>query len=148
MNPLRRTIWLLAGLLSLALGIVGIALPVLPTTPFVLLATFCFARSSKKLHNWLVTHPRFGSAISNWQAYGAISRTARTGAVLTMAGVLILGMILGLNPVLLIIQMLVMGGAATFILTRPYPPGRKSPDPLPEPVISVGKSQKPVRNTK
>ena len=122
MKSFKRVLWLSAGLICVALGIVGAVLPILPTTPFMLLATFCFAKSSKRLHNWLVNHRQFGPAIKNWQEHGAISKTAKIGAFLTMAVVLILGFLLGLKPVLLIIQATVMLGAATFILTRHSPP--------------------------
>ncbi len=117
--------WLIAGLLALGLGIIGVVLPILPTTPFMLLATFCFAKSSKRLHDWLVNHRTFGPTVRDWHAHGAISKTAKISAVLTMAGVLALGFFLGLKTNLLIIQAVVMLGAATFILTRPFPPSDK-----------------------
>ena len=122
MEKLKKIFWLVLGIIFLGLGIVGVVLPILPTTPFMLLATFCFAKSSKRLHSWLVNHRTFGPAIQNWHKHGAISKTAKTGAILTMAGVLILGFLLGLKSSLLIIQAVVMVGAATFILTRPNPP--------------------------
>lgn len=148
MARFKRIVWLVAGLVSLVLGIIGIVLPILPTTPFILLATFCFARSSARLHDWLINHPRFGPPIANWQKYGAISRTARIGAVLTMAGVLILGVILGLKPMLLVIQAAVMLGAATFILTRPFPPENTSESARGKTGGKVVKAARPVRSLK
>ena len=58
----QRVLWSLAGTLALATGIVGIFLPLLPTTPFVLLAAFCFSRGSARLEAWLLAHPRWGPA--------------------------------------------------------------------------------------
>lgn len=72
-----RFFFALLGLLSLALGIVGIFLPVLPTTPFVLLSAFLFAKSSPRLHFWLVNHPRFGHLIKNWEERRAIPKYAK-----------------------------------------------------------------------
>ena len=142
MNRMKQVLWLIAGGLSLILGIIGIVLPILPTTPFMLLATFCFARSSRRLHSWLINHPRFGPTIQNWHQYGAISKGARIGAVLTMIGVLLLSVILSFKLVIIIVQASVMLGAATFILTRPFPPAstnskgaRKGPHNGPHPDI-------------
>ena len=59
-----RVIWLIAGSISLGLGLLGVFLPLLPTVPFVLLAAFCFARSSERLHDWMLEHPKFGPAIA------------------------------------------------------------------------------------
>ncbi|GAB3593944.1 Inner membrane protein YbaN [Corynebacterium faecale] len=71
------------GLISLALGAVGIFLPILPTTPFMLLAAFCFARSSNRLHRYLVNHPVFGEYISNYYNHAMTPRhKARTLATL------------------------------------------------------------------
>ena len=122
MIGLKKTLWLVAGLLCLALGLIGVVLPILPTTPFMLLAAFFFAKSSRRLHNWLVTHPQFGPSIRNWHQHGAISKRAKIAAILTMIVVLLLGLYFGLKPIVLIIQAVVMAGSATFILTRPLPP--------------------------
>ena len=83
-----RPLWLLLGITSLALGIVGVVLPLLPTTPFVLLSAYCFARSSPRLHDWLIGHRIFGPLIHNWERHKAISPRAKVMAVLSMAGVL------------------------------------------------------------
>lgn len=63
-----RTIYTLVGLIALALGIVGIFLPLLPTTPFILLAAFCFMRGSPTMHAWLINHRIFGPYINDFQA--------------------------------------------------------------------------------
>lgn len=61
-----RYVLLAIGWLSVALGVIGIFLPVLPTTPFLLLAAACFARSSPRFYQWLVQHPRLGPWICNY----------------------------------------------------------------------------------
>ncbi len=60
-------LWVGLGSLSLALGVIGIFLPLLPTTPFLLVAAFCYARGSPRLHAWLLNHPRFGRPIRDWE---------------------------------------------------------------------------------
>ncbi len=117
-----RLTWLVVGLVALALGAIGIALPLLPTTPFILLAAFCFARSSNRLHEWLVTHDVFGPLIENWRRYGAISRRAKIISVVSMAAVLAISLALAVPTVVIVVQLVVLGAAALFILTRPLPP--------------------------
>ncbi len=60
------------GLTSLVLGIIGIFMPVLPTTPFLLLASFLFLRGNKKLYNWLMEHPKLGPYITNFMVHKSI----------------------------------------------------------------------------
>ena len=81
---LRWAWWLLAWA-SLALGIVGIVVPGLPTEPIVLLSAYAAARGSKRLHAWLLAHRRFGPMIRDWQARGAVSRRAKWLATAMMA---------------------------------------------------------------
>lgn len=69
------------GIVSLGLGIVGIALPVLPTTPFLLLASFLFYKSSKKLHDWLLGNKLFGQYISSYKKHRAIKRKAKIASI-------------------------------------------------------------------
>ena len=75
-----RLVYLILGLVFLVIGIVGVVTPLLPTTPFLLLAAFFFARSSEKIHNWIMTHPRLGPPILDWQTRGVIRRRAKVMA--------------------------------------------------------------------
>ncbi len=63
MTLLKRRLYLFAGFLSVTVGVLGIILHILDTTPFMLLGAFCFARSSPKWHRWLLEHPLFGGYI-------------------------------------------------------------------------------------
>lgn len=76
-NRLVRGLFFLLGLLFVGLGVIGIVLPGLPTTPFMLLATGCFAKSSAKFHHWLITHKTFGKFIVDWQERRVIPKRAK-----------------------------------------------------------------------
>ena len=67
-----RILFLFIGILSLVLGVIGIFLPVLPTTPFLLLSATLFLRSSQKLYDWLLSHPYLGEYIRNFKEHTAI----------------------------------------------------------------------------
>jgi uncharacterized membrane protein YbaN (DUF454 family) len=79
-----RWAWWLLAYIALALGVVGIAVPGLPTVPFVLLSAFAAARGSERLHARLLADPRFGPMIRDWQSQGAVSRRAKWMATVTM----------------------------------------------------------------
>lgn len=117
-----RNAWRALGLVSLALGIIGIFLPLLPTTPLLILAAFAFERSSERLHNWLMTHPRFGPPIETWRRYGAISTRAKILAMTMIIAVFTISLILGVKAWVLIVQAIVLTATSVFILTRPAPP--------------------------
>lgn len=119
---LLRRLWLTAGLTATGLGLAGIVLPLVPTTPFLLLAAFAFARSSPRLHDWLLAHPRLGPPINDWRTHRAISRRARFWAVMAMAAAPGLSIAIGLPGWLVVLQTVVMAMVATFILTRPARP--------------------------
>ncbi|GGE55433.1 YbaN family protein [Actibacterium pelagium] len=114
-----QIVWLLLGLLCVGLGLIGIALPLIPTAPFLLLAAFFFARSSENLHNWLITHPTFGPMILDWQERGAIRPSAKRAATLSVAVAFLLSLLLGVPTKILIVQALALIGVLIFIWTRP-----------------------------
>ena len=117
-----RLTWLVVGLVALALGAIGIALPLLPTTPFILLAAFAFAQSSEKLHQWLLDHNVFGPLIDNWQQHGAISRRTKVVSVVSMAALPLISAAMKAPAVVIVVQAVVLGAVAAFVLTRPLPP--------------------------
>lgn len=119
-----------AGLGFVALGVVGIFLPVLPTTPFLLLAAACFARSSEPLHRWLLGRPRLGPLIRDWETHGVIPRAAKLRATLLIAATV--GLTLAFAPAPPWAKAAVVAtvlGAQAFIWTRP--------DAAPEPDLPL-----------
>ena len=117
-----RLLFLLLGWLFVGLGIAGAFLPILPTTPFLLLAVACFARSSPKLEAWLIEHPRLGPPLKNWRREGAISRRAKVAAVTLMATSYAVFWF-GTSPPFwrAMIVAAVMIVPAIFVVTRPEP---------------------------
>lgn len=88
-----KPFYFIAGVLSVLLGVAGIALPLLPTVPFLILAAWCFARSSPALERRLLASPRFGPAIHSWRARGAISRRGKRAALFAFAVSILLSLI-------------------------------------------------------
>lgn len=84
-SRLMRGFFLVLGLVALLLGVLGIFLPVLPTTPFILLAAACFARGSTRLHDWLLAHRVTGSIIREWQEHRSMPPGIKPWAFLLMA---------------------------------------------------------------
>lgn len=82
----RTVRWLLwaAGSLALGLGLLGVVLPGLPTTPFVLLAAACYAKASPRLHAWLLNHRLLGPMLRDWEQHRSLTRRTKTVAVVSM----------------------------------------------------------------
>ena len=80
----KRIFYLLLGWFSLITGIIGIFLPLLPTTPLVLLAAWCFSKSSERFHTWLLNHKFFGPIVNDWQSNDGIPRKSRNRAIIFM----------------------------------------------------------------
>ena len=113
---------LLIGFTSLGLGLLGILLPLLPTTPFVLLAAFAFADSSEKMHQWLLDHNVFGPLIDDWRRYGSIRRSAKIATVISMLAILAISWWFDVPAWLIGVQALCLSGSLAFVLSRPLPP--------------------------
>ena len=114
-----RFVWAGLGIVCVGLGLIGVVLPILPTVPFMLLAAFFFARSSERLHNWLVTHPTFGPPIVDWQTSGAIRPRVKRIATVSIAVVYAISLLLGLKLWLLLLQAAILSAVLIFIWTRP-----------------------------
>lgn len=84
----NRWLFLTAGILLVGLAAVGVVLPLLPTTPLLLLAAWCFARSSDKCHRWLMEHRLFGPVIKNWHENKCMPKKAKAIAI---ASILVFG---------------------------------------------------------
>ena len=113
-----RIVWLIFGFTSLGLGGLGVVLPLLPATPFIILAAFFFAKSSPALHDRLLQSRTVGKAIRDWRDKRAISRKGKIAALVAMGLTLVLSLALGTDLRIVAIQALALCGAATFILTR------------------------------
>ncbi len=117
-----RLLTICFGWISLIFGIVGIFLPLLPTTPFVLLSAYCFSRSSPQLHHWLLNQPRLGPMIQNWEQNGSISQNAKiTATVLIIVLFAISFLWLHISFFIKGILLCTGTGVLTFIWTRPSP---------------------------
>jgi uncharacterized protein len=114
---MTRHLYLGAGLLCVALGLIGAALPIMPTVPFLLLAAFCFARSNPAWEARLLNHPSYGAPLRDWRARKAISRKAKISALVAMSvGAGVTWFTLGMPWVLVSLAILTISG--TWIWTR------------------------------
>lgn len=116
---MRRRLWYVLGLLALGLGIVGIALPIMPTVPFLLLAAAAFARSSPRLEQRILNHPTYGPPVRAWRDHGAIGRLAKIWATLAMACGVGFSLILGMPMWVVAAQAAICTAIATYVVTRP-----------------------------
>lgn len=112
---MAKPLYFLAGLLSMGLGIIGVVLPLLPTTPFVILAAFCFSRSSKRFHQKLLNNRLFGPMITQWEAHGVIPIKAKCFASTMMLVMVSYPLIFRPMPVWAVI-----GVIATVIIALSY----------------------------
>lgn len=116
----KKTLFFILGWISISLGVLGVFLPILPTTPFAILAAYLFSKSSEKYHQWLLNQKIFGPMIKQWEEHGVISLRAKILATVMMT--LLFGYTLIFVPVNIIIKCIVTAiGLAVmwFIWSRP-----------------------------
>ncbi len=119
-GPARLAL-LALGWLFVGLGVIGAFLPVMPTTPFMLVALWCFAKSSKRFHAWLFNHPLFGPPLQQWENHGVIPLYAKAIAIGSM--VVSLVYVIGFTDTAwryIAMMAASCSAGALFILTRPH----------------------------
>lgn len=121
MSPLRRRLWMALGYAAVGLGIAGTVLPLLPTTPFLLLAAGAFAKGSPALRDRLYDDPRFGPLLRDWHAEGAIPRRAKIAALTGLTASWILLYATMDRPFVVTVAGVSMALVALYIVTRPSP---------------------------
>jgi len=99
----------------------GVFLPLLPTTPFLLVAAWAAAKSSPRLHRWLYSHPRFGPVLCAWRDEGAVPTRAKLLATITMLVSWIILWLLGSPVRVLIFLALMFSAVLLFLWSRPRP---------------------------
>jgi uncharacterized membrane protein YbaN (DUF454 family) len=126
----RRMAFLVAGLVCVGLGYLGVLLPGLPATPWVMLASYCFARSSPRLERWLKKSPVFGKLLRDWHEHRGIRRPAKVVAVVLVVVAVTLSITLTELPVWLkwTIGGLAAVGVSVIVFVVPTIRGQRSED--------------------
>lgn len=116
MEKIKKTVFLFLGLILTFLGIIGIFIPVLPTTPLLLLASYCYVRSSEKLYLWLINHRIFGRYIRDYNKYRAVDKKSKTIAVILICVSMMISMsLISKTPVRIVL--LITGLAVTYFIS-------------------------------
>lgn len=111
------------GWTMVAIGVIGIFLPLLPTTPFLLVAAWAFAKSSDRFRHWLLTHPVLGPPVRDWQRYGAVPTVAKVMAVTMMTASLAYVAFFTAAPWYGVAAMgATLAAIAAWLVSRPRPP--------------------------
>lgn len=117
-HPLKRFFLILCGCLFLTAGIVGIFLPLLPTTPFLLLASTCFLHSSKTLHGWLINHRIFGNYLLAYQRFRAISIRSKALSLALLWACVLYSVLFVITPSWVKAALLLIAAGVTVHLVR------------------------------
>jgi uncharacterized protein len=126
-HTVRKALLIAAGSVSLALGAVGIFLPVLPTTPFLLLSAFCYVRSSQRLYDWLINHRVFGTYIYNYITYRAVRKSVKIGTLIFLWLTLMISIFVVSNIYVRVSLLAVGMGVSIHVLTLKTM-GKETPD--------------------
>ncbi|SEO58143.1 YbaN family protein [Aquisalimonas asiatica] len=114
-----RWLWRVLGVTCVGIGAAGTVVPLLPTTPFLLVAAWAFARGSERWRQWLLNHPRFGPPIHAWQSQRAIPRKVKWIGIASVVASLGIALWAQLPPVALTLQVIALVCVTIFLLTRP-----------------------------
>ena len=120
--PALRIVWLSIGMVLTAIGMVGIIVPGLPTTIFMILAAGCFFRSSTKMYHWVVSHPLFGDQVLRFREGAGMPKKAKYLSIVTMWTFIIFAVFIGLpGSVAWIKYFIVLSGATGtfYIISQP-----------------------------
>ncbi|MES9828355.1 MAG: YbaN family protein [Candidatus Thiodiazotropha sp.] len=121
MTDLTRWAALILAYLFLALAVIGVILPGLPTVPFLLLAAWFAAKGSGRLHRWLYAHPHFGKLLVDWERQGAISRSSKVTAVILLVAAWVVMYLRISSPWVMAGLTALFVSIMAFLLTRPEP---------------------------
>lgn len=116
-----KYLWIGLGWFFVVLGLIGIALPLLPTTPFLLLAAICFSKGSDNIYRWLINHPTLGPPIVNWREKRAITRRSKIVATLSMLILLVITPLVGAPWWAAAVQAAVLTMVAIFLWRQAEP---------------------------
>lgn len=126
MKRITNPLFIILGLLSLLMGIIGIFLPLLPTTPFALLAAYFFSKGSRKLHIWLLSTKYLGRIIRDWESNGIIRPKAKIYSSILIIPLFMYTLIyVKVHLIIKIIVSLIGISVLIFIWTRPSMPSGK-----------------------
>jgi uncharacterized membrane protein YbaN (DUF454 family) len=115
---IKKGVYMLVGILALAAGFIGIFLPVIPTTPFILLSAWCFFRSSPRLYAWVISNERFGDTIKNYNQGKGIAKSTKIKAILMMWLTISASVYFAVTNIYLIIFLYGIAVAVTIYLTK------------------------------
>jgi uncharacterized membrane protein YbaN (DUF454 family) len=109
---LKKYILLISGTIALLFGVIGALIPVLPTTPFLLIAAYCYLRSSKRLYNKLINHKIIGKYIYCYFTYRAVPRKSKIGSIILLWAALIASMLL-IRKLFVVLLLVAIGAGVT-----------------------------------
>ncbi len=116
---MKKTILISLGLLCVGLGFIGVFVPGIPTTIFLIIALWAFTKSSEKLHHWLLNHKRFGPILNNWQEHKVVPRRAKILMVVLMSLAVILFYYSSQSLILTIGLTIILVSVAIYVISLP-----------------------------
>jgi uncharacterized protein len=119
MRAVHNVLWRALAVAALLLGAIGVVLPVLPTVPFLLVAAWAASRGWPRLEKWLLEHEQFGPHIRRWRERGAVSRRAKTLALVLMSASAAIVLLLAIAAWIKGAVVLVLGCTAWWLWRRP-----------------------------